>query len=165
MLPPFSYTWEWLLAFFYAWASTLYPAFSYTWGLIRPLLLLSPGWCRRAGDPVSPVFHFRHYKSLDMDAPEHSQREFPILAIKTFSTSCGGNRLPIKVCASDSSALLLGTWTSHPFRHQDLMWGRVLAIKFYASDSSALLLGTWSTLQSPSLLPSLSHAGESLTTY
>ena len=74
----------------YKWASTLYPAFFYTWGLTRLLLLLPPGWCRRAGDPVSPVSHFRHYKSLDTDASEHSQRDFPFLAIKTFSTSCGG---------------------------------------------------------------------------
>ena len=48
------------LAFFYTWAFTFHLA---TWALTRLLLQLPPSWCCTAGDPVSSIFHSRHYKS------------------------------------------------------------------------------------------------------
>ena len=80
-------------------------AFFYTWALTRLLLLLVPqSWL-----PSQPRWH---YKSSDTDAPEHSQRHSPFSVLQTFSISCGGDRIPIKVCASDDSALLLRPWST-----------------------------------------------------
>ena len=74
-----------------------------------------------------------------------------------------GRVSPIKVHASDSSAMLLGlriTLQTSSFLPSQ---GRVSPIKVYASDSTAMLPGPWTTLQISSFLPSVSHAGESFT--
>lgn len=62
-----------------------------------------------------------------------------IPAIKIFRISCGGDHLPITVCASDYLALLLGVGLQYLIRE------RVLSVNFYASSYSAMLLGNWST--------------------
>ena len=158
LLPSF-YTWDSLLAFFSTWAFTLYPVFFHTWALTRLLVLLVP----QSRLPSQPRWH---YKSSDTDAPEHSQRHSPFSVLQTFSISCGGDRIPIKVCASDSSALLLRPWStlhsssflpsvSHAgesFTYQDI---RIWFFGFVTStlEYSAVLI----------FLPSVSHVGESLT--
>ena len=76
-----------------------------------------------------------------------------------------GRVSPIKVYASDSTAMLFGprtTLQTSSFLPSVSQQGRVPSIKVYASNSSAMLLGPWSILQTSSFLPSISHAGEIL---
>ena len=74
-----------------------------------------------------------------------------------------GRVSPINVHASDSSALLLGPWTTlqtSPFLPSSVSHaGESLPIKVCAFDSSALLSGPWSILQVSSNLSAVSHAG------
>ena len=153
----------------------LLPAFFYT--LTQLLLLLPPSWCRQAGDPVSTVFHSRHYTSSAHRCTWTSwfytqSAQFPVSGITSLQYLTRGRVLPIKVFASDSSAMLLGprsTLQTSSFLPSvshagDNSTYRGLCMWLVcASDYSAMLLRPWITLQTSSFLPTVSHTRESFT--